>query len=148
MHQAAIIGFLPFFVITVNAQSIDTVLTWRDYSYIASARVRVYDVVDDKRKLFTAVIDERGQNKGSAAINDASYIIQMIGKDLNLEPTSVYWVFRWSIGSFDVDCTSPKEVMIMATMGRSKSNKLTGPSWRVIDAQRLKEMTDRQWGSG
>ncbi|NND73099.1 MAG: hypothetical protein HKN43_16110 [Rhodothermales bacterium] len=138
---------LLFFSYPAFAQAIDTVLTWRDYSRLASTRVRVYNVVDDKRKTLVVVIDEQSQNGGAPAINDARFVIQKIGKDLSIDPSSAYWVFRWTIGSFSDDCTSTKELLVMATMGRSKTNTLTGPSWKIVDSTRLLTMTDRKWDS-
>ena len=151
MRTISTLLFLLIFAETSFAQIADTTISWKDYSRIASAEVEIFDVKDDKKRSFAIVINEIAENNGSPATDDARFVIQKIARDLGIDPVDAYWIFRWTALSFarpksdQSKGTSKKQLLLMGTMGRSKANTLTGPSWRIITAQRLTELTDRQW---
>lgn len=144
---AAILACLWAFVIlpAADGQKIDTLISWNDYSRISSCRLTVFENPDDEKRPTVAVLSEIAENAGSPAIQDARFVVQRVGRQFNIDPAKAYWVFRWSAQSFLSPAESDKEVLFQATFRWSKQKTLTGPSWRIIDRDKLLELTDRRW---
>ncbi len=124
------------------AQTHDEVLTWRTYATEQAARVRVFPC-DDERRPRTVVIDDRASN--SAVItDDARYLVDLVGRQLGFDPTEATFVFRFTPASFAEGAPETgKTLLLRATFGRTSTGALASPTWRVLSADELDELTDR-----
>lgn len=146
MHRLPVLLFVLFFatlsISTVSAQSgVDDVITWRSYSAERSARVRVFDSGDSDR-VYTVVIDESDDNAGGPVTDEARYVAETVGRTYGFDPVDAFFVFRFEIGS-STGASSGKVLLVRATFRRGSSGDLGAPSWRVISAETLTDLTDR-----
>ncbi len=136
---------LPAFSQLTYAQTVDTVITWNDYSRISSCHLSIFKRPADEKKSSVVVMSEVASNSGTPAIQDAKFVVQRVGRQFDIDPAKAYWIFRWSAASYGSTVPSAKEVLLQATFRWSKQKSLSGPTWRVIDRDQLLELTDRQW---
>ena len=147
MHRLPLFLFVLLFaalaVMDASAQSgIDEVLTWRSYSAERSARVRVFDS-GDSRRLHTVVIEEANDNAGGPVTDEARYVAETIGRTFGFDPVDAFFVFRFEIGSATGASAGNKILLLRVTFRRGASGELGAPSWRVISAETLSDLTDR-----
>ena len=142
---------LPLFVLLVatiaatdvSAQSgIDEVLIWRSYSAERSARVRIFDSGDSRRP-HTVVIEEANDDAGGPVTDEARYVAETIGRTFGFDPVNAFFVFRFEIGSATGLSAGDKILLLRVTFRRGASGELGAPSWRVISAETLSDLTDR-----
>ncbi len=147
MHRLPLLLFVLLFAALVvtdaSAQSgIDEVLTWRSYSAERSARVRVFDS-DDSRRPHTVVIEEANDYAGGPVTDEAHYLAETIGRTFGFDPVDAIFVFRFEIGSATGASAGNKILLLRVTFRRGASGELGAPSWRVISAETLSDLTDR-----
>ena len=147
MHRLPLFLFVLLFaalaVMDASAQSgIDEVLTWRSYSAERSARVRVFDS-GDSRRLHTVVIEEANDNAGGPVTDEARYVAETIGRTFGFDPVDAFFVFRFEVGSATGASAGNKILLLRVTFRRGASGELGAPSWRVISAETLSDLTDR-----
>ena len=147
MHRLPLsLFFLLFAALAVtdaSAQSgVDEVLTWRSYSAERSARVRVFDSGDSRRP-HTVVIEEANDDAGGPVTDEARYVAETIGRTFGFDPVDAFFVFRFEIGSATGASAGNKILLLRATFRRGASGDLGAPSWRVISAETLSDLTDR-----
>lgn len=140
--------FSAFAVCTpASSQKVDTLISWNDYSKVSTTHLTVFDNPSDEKRPSVVVLSELAENEGTPPIRDARFAAQRVGRQYNIDPAKAYWIFRWTASSFTSNSESDKEVLFQATFRWSKQKTLTGPSWRIIDRNRLLELTDRQWST-
>ncbi|MCH7638447.1 MAG: hypothetical protein IH855_03150 [Bacteroidetes bacterium] len=147
MHRLPLFLFVLLFaalaVMDASAQSgIDEVLTWRSYSAERSARVRVFDS-GDSRRLHTVVIEEANDNAGGPVTDEARYVAETIGRTFGFDPVDAFFVFRFEVGSATGASAGNKILLLRVTFRRGATGELGAPSWRVISAETLSDLTDR-----
>ena len=147
MHRLPLLLFVLLFaalaVMDASAQSgIDEVLTWRSYSAERSARVRVFDSGDSRRP-HTVVIEEANDNAGGPVTDEARYVAETIGRTFGFDPVDAFFVFRFEVGSATGASAGNKILLLRVTFRRGASGELGAPSWRVISAETLSDLTDR-----
>ncbi len=124
------------------AQTHDQEITWRTYASERTARVRVYPL-DDERRPRTVVLDDRASN-GSAITDEATFLADLVGRELGFDPVEATFVFRFTPAAFAADAPDQgKTLLLRATFGRNDSGSLGSPSWRVISPDMLEDLTDR-----
>lgn len=124
------------------AQVHDRELRWRTYSAERSARVRVY-LCDDERRPRTVVLDDRASNP-EAITAEATYVADLVGRELGFDPTGATFVFRFTPAAFVPDASERgKTLLVRATFGRTASGALAAPQWRLITSEALEDLTDR-----
>ena len=135
-------GALALAVPDLAAQTHDDVLTWRTYSAERSARVRVFPCDDDRRPR-TVVIDDRASN-GGVITDEARFLADLVGRELGFDPVEASFVFRFTPAAFAEGAPERgKTLLLRATFGRTSTGALGAPTWRVITAEALDELTDR-----
>ena len=125
------------------AQIADTLFTWQEYGRRGTCRVRVYETPPEEDRRYTVLLQELAENEGPSIVDDARHLVELIGRQLSIEPTTAYWVFHW--GAFAYEGAQPnkrKELFIRATFRRNKQS-LSTPHWRVINRDEVREYTDR-----
>ena len=147
MHRLPLLLFVLLFAALAatdaSAQSgIDEVLTWRSYSAERSARVRVFDS-GDSRRLHTVVIEEANDNAGGPVTDEARYVAETIGRTFGFDPVDAFFVFRFEVGSATGASAGNKILLLRVTFRRGATGELGAPSWRVISAETLSDLTDR-----
>ena len=126
----------------VSAQSgVDEEITWRSYSAERSARVRVFDSGDSNRA-YTVIIEETNDGASGPVTDEARYVAETVGRTYGFDPVNAFFVFRFEIGS-PTGAFSGKVLLLRATFRRGSSGDLGAPSWRVISAETLTDLTDR-----
>ena len=129
----------------VSAQSgplHDEELSWRTYAATRSARVRVYPCADERRP-HTVVVDDVASN-GGAITDEASFVADLVGREIGFDPTEATFVFRYTPASFSEDASDGgKTLLLRATFRRSSSGTLGAPQWSVVSREALDELTDR-----
>ena len=124
------------------AQTHDQELTWRTYSAERSARVRVF-ACEDERRPQTVVIDDRASN-GSAITDEATFVADLVGRELGFDPVAATFVFRFTPAAFDAAAPERgKTLLLRATFGRTASGGLGSAQWRVVSPDELERLTDR-----
>lgn len=122
----------------------DTELAWRTYSSDRSARVRVFHS-EDERRPHTVVVDDRAGN-GAPITDEAGFVAELAGRELGVDPTAAAFVFRYTPAAFDADgAESGKTLFLKAIFRRLDTGGLASPSWRVITADAMDELTDRSF---
>lgn len=135
--------FTALAVSDASAQSgVDEVITWRSYSAERSARVRIFDSGDSRRPN-TVVIEEADDHAAGPVTDDAHYVAETIGRTFGFDPVDAFFVFRFEIGSSTGASAGNKILLLRATFRRGASGDLGAPSWRVISAETLSDLTDR-----
>lgn len=125
---------------------LDTTVTWRSYSTTGTTRVQVYPGPPDEEEEHTVVLWELAKNRGPTVVEDLSYIADLVGRRLGLDPTTAYWVLYWGGFSFDgADPDADKALFLRATFSRTSSGSLGSPHWTVIGEDEVRTLTDRQW---
>ncbi len=126
----------------VSAQTHDQELTWRTYTSERSARVRVFPSGDERRP-HTVVVDDQASNP-AAVTDEAVYVADLVGREFGFDPVGATFVFRFTPASFAADAPEGgKTLLVRATFGRTSSGALASPSWRLISADELEDLTDR-----
>lgn len=121
----------------------DTVLTWRSYSDVRSARVRLFRV-DDADRPTTVVVDERAESTGGPVTDEARYVAETIGRTFGFDPAAATFVFRFTPAGFAAGADEGgKTLLLRATFRRGASGDLGAPSWRVLSRDALADLTDR-----
>lgn len=131
---------------TVRAQAdaiaVDREITWRHYAADRTARVRTF-AADDERRPITIVVDDRASN-GAPITDDASFVAEVVGRELGVDPTTATFVFRFTPAAFAADASERgKTLLLRATFRRLASGALSSPDWRVLSSDALEELTDR-----
>jgi hypothetical protein len=140
MYRFALVGLL--LAPAAAAQTYDQDLTWRTYAAERTARVRVFPCEDERRPR-TVVIDDRASN-GEAITGEASFVADLVGRELGFDPVGATFVFRFTPAAFaDGASERGKTLLLRATFGRNASGTLGAPQWRVISSDALEELTDR-----
>lgn len=124
----------------------DTVFTWQGYTRTATCHLRIYKTAPGEERTHTVVIGERAENDGPSTTSDARHLVELIGRQLDVDPAQAYWIFHW--GAFSYKGAQPnqrKELFLRATFRRTKNQSLGTPSWRVVTRQEVEEYTDRQF---
>lgn len=128
---------------TVQAQMLDSLMTWRTYSQQAEARVHTY-LSNDLNRPITVVIDELASNQHGMVTDDARFVADMIARVIGHDPVEITFVFRISGSSF-CDCPSGRKALLLrATFTRTRTGNLGTPNWRVLTRDELADLTDRQ----
>ncbi len=124
------------------AQTADREITWRTYAAERSARVRVFPS-DNERRPTTIVLDDRHTN-GGPITDDATFVADLVARELSIDPTNATFVFRFTPASFSGDASeNGKTLLLRATFGRTGSGALSSPSWRVLTDDGLDDLLDR-----
>ena len=124
------------------AQPADTLLTWRTYGQEGVARVQTFESNDEDRPL-TAVVDELAENRAGLVTDDVRYFVETYGRSVGVDPAGVVFVFRFNGASFSEGGAEDKTLLLRATFTRTKTGRLSAPSWRVLSRDELAELTDR-----
>ncbi len=124
----------------------DTTVTWRSYSTTGTTRVQVYPGPPDEEETHTVVLRELAENRGPTVVEDLSYVADLVGRRLGIDPTTAYWVAYWGGFSFEgADPDADKTLFLRATFSRTSSGTLGSPRWTVITEEDVRAITDRQW---
>ena len=125
----------------------DTLFTWRGYARVAECRVQVYPAPpDEETRTRTILVRELARNRGPSTVQDARHLVELIGRQLGLNPAEAYWVFHW--GAFSYAGAAPdrdKELFLRATFRRTSTGRLGTPYWKVINRDAVRELTDRRF---
>ena len=89
------------------------------------------------------VIEEANDDAGGPATDEARYVAETIGRTFGFDPVDAFFVFRLEIGSATGTSAGNKILLLRATFRRGASGDLGAPSWRVIRAETLSDLTDR-----
>lgn len=151
MHRELLLALFVAFGLmspsTAQAQLIaDTLFTWQGYARIAQTQLRLYHNPAEEKRPYTVVLQELAANDGPSTVTDARYLADEIGRTFGIDPAEAYWVFHW--GGFSYAGAQPdakKELFIRATFTRSTSDRLMGPSWRIVGRDDVLAYTDRQF---
>ncbi len=120
----------------------DEEISWRTYASTRSARIRVYTCPDERRPR-TVVVDDLASN-GGAITDEASFVADLVGREVGFDPTEATFVFRYTPASFvEGGRDGGKTLLLRATFRRSSGGALGAPSWRVVTPEALDELTDR-----
>ncbi len=123
--------------------TLDTLLAWRSYSDTRQARVRVYPCDDDQRPR-TVVVDDPAEN-GGLVTDEIRYFAELVGRALRFDPAEATFVLRYTAAAFTPGSDDRgRALLLRATFRRTDSGELGPPSWRVITAEALEDLTDRQ----
>ena len=124
--------------------AIDTTVAWRTYSATRQARVRVYPC-DDEARPHTIVIDDPAANGDEPITDEARFVAEHVGRALGIDPVAATFVFRYTPASFAPAAGERgRALLLRATFRRGDSGDLTAPTWRVLTADQLGALTDRQ----
>lgn len=142
MTRSALTLGLLLFVADASAQDVDQTLSWRTYASERSARVRVFPCPDERRPV-TVVIDDTAANAG-AVTEEAAYVADLVGREFGFDPVEATYVFRFTPASFTEGAPDQgKTLLLRATFRRTSAGGLGAPTWRLISADDLDELTDR-----
>jgi len=139
---------IPFSAPPVAAQPIaDTLFTWKGYSKSGVCRVRLFQRSPrDKEKTHVVVVRELAENSGPSTVDDARYLVELIGRGFGIDPVKAYWIFHWGAFSFSGARQSrKKDLFLRATFRRGSTHRLSAPTWRVITREDVDQYTDRQF---
>lgn len=89
------------------------------------------------------VIEEANDNAGGPVTDEARYVAETIGRTFGFDPVDAIFVFRFEIGSTSGASAGNKILLLRVTFRRGASGELGAPSWRVISAETLSDLTDR-----
>lgn len=116
-------------------------LTWRSYhGGTRRATATVYENTsrhDSEQRPFTVLLVQ-GEGNRAPITEDATYLAEIIGRDLGVPPTRLAFVYRFSTAGAD------RPFSIRATFRLSSSGNLVSPSWRVLSPEEVEDYTDRQ----
>ncbi len=125
----------------------DTLFTWRGYARTAECQVQVYPAPpDEETRTRTIVVRELASNRGPSTVQDARHLVELIGRQLGVDPAEAYWIFHW--GAFSYEGAAPdrdRELFLRATFRRTSTGRLGTPYWKVIDRNAVRELTDRRF---
>jgi hypothetical protein len=125
----------------------DTTVTWRSYSRTGTTEVQVYPGPPDEEETHTIVLRELARNRGPSTVEELSYLADLVGRHLGVNPAQAYWVVHWGGFSFEGgDPDADKALYLEATFNRTADGDLGSPHWDVISETELRELTDRRWG--
>ena len=124
----------------------DTVFTWQGYARTGSCHLRIYKTAPGADRTYTVVLRERAENDGPTTTADARHLVELIGRQFDVDPVQAYWIFHW--GAFSFEGAEPdrrKELFLRATFRRNTNQSLGTPLWRVVTREEVEEYTDRQF---
>ena len=125
----------------------DTLVSWRGYARVSTAQVQVYPAPPgDERRDRTIVIRELAGSRGPSTVDDVSYLADLVGRHLRLDPARAYWILHWGAFSFP-DAQDGKELFLRVTFRRTSSGRLSSPHWRALSHVDVLELTDRRYQS-
>ena len=125
---------------------IDTVYTWQGYARAGTCHLRIYKTVPGEERTHAVVIREQAENDGPTTTSDARHLVELIGRQFDVDPARAYWVFHWGAFSFEgAETNRRKELFLRATFRRNKNQSLGTPSWRVVSREEVEAYTDRQF---
>lgn len=124
---------------------VDTTFTWRGFTSESTCRVRVFRSARSAGRPVTIVLDELAENRGRSTLDDAPHLVELVARELRVEPDSAFWIFHWGSFSFQEAAPSRKELYFRATFRRSDSGALGTPFWRLINRATVSEYTDRAY---
>lgn len=122
----------------------DTVFTWRGYARASTCRLRIYATPSDEDRPHTIVLRELAENDGASTIADARHLVELVGRQFEIDPSEATWIFHW--GAFSYEGAVPnkrKELFLRATFRWNKSGTLSTPSWRVVTREQVEDYTGR-----
>jgi hypothetical protein len=123
----------------------DTVFTWQSYGTTGTTHLRLYKSTDERRE-HVVVLTELAENRGAPITEDVQYLAEEIGTALGIDPAAAFWVYRVGAYSYDAEADDTgDEILLRATFGRTKTERLSSPTWRVVTPRDLGELTDRQF---
>ena len=124
----------------------DTIFTWQGYARTGSCHLRIYKTAPGEERTHTVVIREQAENDGPTTTSDARHLVELIGRQFDVDPAQAYWIFHW--GAFSFAGAAPdkrKELFLRATFRRNKNQSLGTPLWRVVTREEVEAYTDRQF---
>ena len=125
---------------------IDTVYTWQGYARAGICHLRIYKTAPGEERTHTVVIREQAENDGPTTTSDARHLVELVGRQFDVDPARAYWVFHWGAFSFEgAEPNRRKELFLRATFRRNKNQSLGTPSWRVVSREEVEAYTDRQF---
>lgn len=124
----------------------DTVFTWQGYGRTATCHLRIYPTAPSEERTHTVVIRELAENDGPSTTSEARYLVELIGRQFDVDPAQAYWVFHWGAFSYEgARKNQRKELFLRATFRRNKNQSLGTPLWRVVTREEVEAYTDRQF---
>lgn len=121
----------------------DTSFVWQGYGRASTCRIRLFRSGADQKKPHTIVVDELAANEGASTLDDVQHLVELVGRRLDLDPETAFWVFHWGGFSHRGGEGSGKEFFLRATFRRSDTGSLGAPFWRLISREAVVEYTDR-----
>ena len=73
----------------------DTVFTWQGYTRTATCHLRIYKTAPGEERTHTVVIGERAESDGPSTTSDARHLVELIGRQFDVNPDQAYWIFHW-----------------------------------------------------
>jgi hypothetical protein len=123
----------------------DTLLTWQSYGTESVTRAQLYRSTHESRA-HVVVLTELAENRGPSVTEDVRFVAEELAGALGIDPAEAFWVFRVGAYSYDAEAEGTrKEVLLRATFGRTKTDRLAAPTWRVVTKRDLGDLTDRQF---
>lgn len=141
-----VLAALAFAPRTSSAQLLaDTVFTWQSYGTTGTTHLRLYKSTDERRE-HVVVLTELAENRGAPITEDVRHLAEEIGEAFDIDPAETFWVYRVGAYSYDADADQTgDEILLRATFGRTKTERLSSPTWRVVTRHDLGDLTDRQF---
>lgn len=121
----------------------DTLFSWLDYGRTSSCRVQLFRTLEDEKRPHAIVLRELAENRGATTVADARHLVELIGRQFNVDPAAAYWIFHWGSFSFEGAEAGKKEVLLRATFSRQRGGRLAAPSWRIVTRDEVEDLTDR-----
>ncbi len=151
MHRVALSLYLGLLALAIPSTTlaqlrIDTVFTWRGYGRMATTHLQIYDISTEEDRPYTIILRELADNRGASTVHDARHLVELIGRQYDIDPAETTWVFHWGGFSFaGAEGNKRKELFLRATFRRNKSGTLGTASWRVVTREHVEVYTDRQF---
>jgi hypothetical protein len=123
---------------------VDTLFAWQGYGQRARCRVQVYRIPPDDDRTHTVVLRELAENHGPSTLDDARHLVELVGRQLGVDPEAAHGIFYW--GPYSYDGARPdrgKELFLRATFRRTGRGALGAPSWRLLSREEVDAVTDR-----
>jgi len=143
-----VISLATFLValLPLQAQPVsDTLITWQEYGRTGLTHVTLYPAPSGDDRRHTFVVREIADNRGPSTLDDARFLVEHIGRAMEIDPAECYWIFHWGAFSFQGGDTDRKELFLRATFRRNPSGALASPAWRVLARAEVEELTDRRF---
>jgi hypothetical protein len=147
MKNLALLFFLVLLCIPADAQPLaDTLITWREFGRIGTTHVQVYPTpARDEDRHHTVIVREIAENRGPSTLDDARFLVEHVGRTLDIDPAEAHWVFHWGAFSFPGAEANRREFYLRATFRRTPAGSLTAPAWRLVNRTEVEGLTDRRY---